>query len=181
MTYYGGPRLAASFRQVRANTIQVAQEIPEDRYTFRPTPDARSVAQLLIHITNGPRFQQLVHGERIDDLKVVDFAELFRRNAAEEVTPSSKIDILERLALEGEGFASFLEGLSEEFLAEPVRMPPGADPVTKSRFEMLLSAKEHEMHHRGQLMLIQRLLGLTPHLTRHMQERMAARAAAQVR
>ena len=48
----------------------------------------------------------------------------------------------------------------------------------RSRFEHLLSAKEHEMHHRGQLMLIQRMLGVTPHLTRQMQERMRARATA---
>ena len=38
---------------------------------------------------------------------------------------------------------------------------------------MILSVKEHEMHHRGQMMLIQRLLGIVPHLTRQMQERMA--------
>jgi uncharacterized damage-inducible protein DinB len=38
---------------------------------------------------------------------------------------------------------------------------------------MILSAKEHEMHHRGQLMLIQRMIGIVPHLTRAMQERMA--------
>ncbi len=38
---------------------------------------------------------------------------------------------------------------------------------------MLLSVKEHEMHHRGQLMLIERILGITPHLTRRMQERFA--------
>jgi uncharacterized damage-inducible protein DinB len=43
---------------------------------------------------------------------------------------------------------------------------------------MLLSPKEHEMHHRGQLMLMQRMIGLTPHLTRQMAERMAQRAAA---
>jgi uncharacterized damage-inducible protein DinB len=62
-------------------------------------------------------------------------------------------------------------------LSEQVTLPPGAQPQTKSRFEMLLSAKEHEMHHRAQLMLIQRMIGQVPHLTRVMQERMAARAA----
>ncbi len=36
---------------------------------------------------------------------------------------------------------------------------------------MLLSVKEHEMHHRGQLMLIERLLGIVPHLTRARQNR----------
>jgi uncharacterized damage-inducible protein DinB len=46
-------------------------------------------------------------------------------------------------------------------------------PPSKSRFEMLLSAKEHEMHHRGQLMLMERLLGIVPHLTREMQARIA--------
>jgi uncharacterized damage-inducible protein DinB len=38
---------------------------------------------------------------------------------------------------------------------------------------MLLSAKEHEMHHRGQLMMLERMVGVVPHLTRLMQERMA--------
>jgi len=28
------------------------------------------------------------------------------------------------------------------------------------------------MHHRGQLMLIERMLGIVPHLTRQMQERL---------
>jgi hypothetical protein len=34
------------------------------------------------------------------------------------------------------------------------------------------------MHHRAQLMLIQRMVGIVPHITRQMQERMAAHAAA---
>jgi uncharacterized damage-inducible protein DinB len=42
---------------------------------------------------------------------------------------------------------------------------------------MLLSAKEHEMHHRAQLIVLERLLGLVPHLTRQFQERMAQRQA----
>jgi uncharacterized damage-inducible protein DinB len=36
---------------------------------------------------------------------------------------------------------------------------------------MLLGVKEHEIHHRGQLMLIERLLGIVPHLTRRQQAR----------
>ena len=44
---------------------------------------------------------------------------------------------------------------------------------------MLLGAKEHEMHHRGQLMLMERMIGIVPHLTRDFQERMARMQAAQ--
>ena len=40
-----------------------------------------------------------------------------------------------------------------------------------------MSVKEHEMHHRSQLMLIQRLLGQVPPLTRQRQAQMAALAA----
>jgi len=43
----------------------------------------------------------------------------------------------------------------------------------KSRFEMLTAPKEHEMHHRAQLMVVERMLGITPHLTRQMEERIA--------
>ena len=53
-------------------------------------------------------------------------------------------------------------------------MMPGVQPPFKSRFEMLLGAKEHEMHHRGQLMLIERIIGIVPHLTRERQARVAA-------
>jgi uncharacterized damage-inducible protein DinB len=34
---------------------------------------------------------------------------------------------------------------------------------------MLIGSKEHEMHHRAQLMVIERLLDIVPHLTRNRQ------------
>jgi hypothetical protein len=58
-------------------------------------------------------------------------------------------------------------------------MPKGGTPPARSRFDMLIAVKEHEMHHRAQLMLIQRMLGITPHLTRNMQARMAVLQVAQ--
>ena len=39
---YDGKNLARSFRTVRKNTIQIAEEIPEDRYGFRPAEGSRS-------------------------------------------------------------------------------------------------------------------------------------------
>ena len=173
MAYYGGKELAAAFRTVRGNTIKVAEEIPEDKYDFRATPETRTVGKLLVHIALGPTFAFHVHGNKVTDLKTINFPELMGKVGAEEAKPRNKAETIAFLTAEGEKFASFLEGLSDAFLAEPVAMPPGADPATKTRFEMLLSAKEHEMHHRGQLMTMQRMLGVVPHLTRHMQERMA--------
>jgi uncharacterized damage-inducible protein DinB len=177
MTYYGGKELAASFRTVRSNTIKTGEDIPENKYDFRAGPDTRSIGQTLVHIALIPSFAFLVHGNKMDDLSKVNFPELMQKVGAEEAMPRNKAQIIAFLKSEGERFASFLEGLSESFLAEKVAMPPGADPASKSRFEMLLSVKEHEMHHRGQLMMLQRMVGVVPHLTRQMQERMAQQAA----
>ena len=177
MTYYGGKELAAAFRTVRNNTIKIAEEIPEDKYNFRPAPDCRAIGQTLTHIALGPAFQVHMLDNRIDDLQKVNFPELMQKLGAEEAKPRTKSEILAFLGTEGDRFAALLEGLSESLLAEQVAMPPGAQPATKSRFEMLLSPKEHEMHHRAQLMTMQRMIGQVPHLTRQFQERMAARQA----
>ena len=178
MTYYGGKELAAAFRTVRNNTIQIAEDIPESQYGFKPSPDTNSVAQTLAHIAVSTGFQSHVHQNKITDMKTVKFMELMPVFKAAESKPRTKAELIAFLKSEGDSFASYLDSLPEAFLAEQVVMPPGAEPAAKSRFEMLLSAKEHEMHHRGQLMTMQRMIGQVPHLTRQMQERMAAMMAA---
>jgi uncharacterized damage-inducible protein DinB len=176
MTYYGGKQLAAAFRTVRANTLKIAEEIPEDKYEFRASPDVRPIGALLAHIALSPGFALHIHGNKISDLKTVNFPELMQKWGVEEAKPRTKAELLAFLKSEGDTFAAFVESLSDSFLAETVAMTPGQEPATKTRFEMLLSPKEHEMHHRGQLMLVERMLGIVPHLTRQSQAWMAARA-----
>ncbi len=175
MTYYGPKEIAAAFRTVRGNTLQIAESIPEDKYAYRATPECRSVAETLVHIAVMPRVPKQIHFvERRKSLAGFDFFALRDVLHAETLKPRSKADIVELLRTEGDDFAKLLESSSEDFLAEIVEYPQGMTPPTKSRFEMLIAAKEHEMHHRGQLMVIQRLIGQTPHLTRQIEERLAA-------
>ena len=175
MTYYGSKELAESFRTVRKNTILIAEEIPEDKYNFQAAPETRTVAQTLTHIVASQKMPEQIHAiERRTTLEGFDFPALFQRMMADEQTPHNKTQIIALLRDEGERWAKWLESQSDEFLAEQVQYPAGMSPAVKTRFEMLLGPKEHEMHHRGQLMLIERMLGIVPHLTRHMQERMAA-------
>ncbi len=167
MNHYGAVQLAASFRTVRQNTIQIAEEIPEAQYGFCPAEGTRSVAGTLAHIAVFPQFQLSLHaGKARSNFEGVDFMALMKSLAEQEATARTPAQVVELLKTEGAVWASFLEGLSDDFLAESFTMPPGAEPATKSRLEMLLSVKEHEMHHRGQLMLVQRLIGIVPHLTR---------------
>jgi uncharacterized damage-inducible protein DinB len=180
MTYYGAKELARSFRTVRNNTIRIAEEIPEQKYGFRPAEGCRSIAETLAHIALLSRVPERIHGvERRSTLVGFDFFALLGMLKAEEQTPRTKAQIIELLRTDGEKFARFLEGASEAFLGEQVEYPEGMEPRVKSRFEMLIASKEHEMHHRGQLMLVERMVGITPHLTRDMEDRIAAMQSAQ--
>lgn len=175
MTYYGARDLADSFRTVRKNTIIVAEEIPEDKYGFRAAPETRTVAQTLYHVAAAPKIQQQIHAvERRSTLEGFDFPGLVRRLIAEEQTPRTKAQIIALLREDGERWAAWVDQQSDDFLAERVQYPAGMSPASKTRFEMLMGVKEHEMHHRAQLMLMERMVGIVPHLTRQMQERMAA-------
>ena len=180
MTYYGAKELARSFNTVRNNTIEIAKEFPQEKYGFRPAEGCRSIAETLVHIAVMPRVQEQIHAvEHRTTLVGFDFFGLRDRLQAEVKAPRAKAQILELLRTEGEKYAKVLEDASEAFLSEQVEYPEGMEPPVKSRFEMLIASKEHEMHHRGQLMVAERMLGITPHLTRHMEERLAAMQSAE--
>jgi uncharacterized damage-inducible protein DinB len=173
MHLYGPKQLADSIRTVRKNTILIAEDIPEVQYGYRPTADSRSVAENLIHIAMVSRLDRILHEEEhVTTLEGFDFGKLLKRSEGEEKKSYSKAELVQLLRTSGENWAQWVEGLPEQILAEQVRQPGGA---SKTRFEMILGTKEHEMHHRAQLTVIERLLGIVPHLTRN---RQAARVAA---
>ena len=171
MGTYGANELASAFRTVRRNTVQIAEDIPESQYDFRAAPDTMSVRAMLAHVAVHPMLYEDMHRERrITTLTGYDFPAMMARLGAAENTPRSKAELVEFLRAEGERFAAWLELLTPAFLAETFTDPSGQHERT--RLESLLSPKEHEMHHRAQLMLVERLLGIVPHLTRQRQERM---------
>jgi len=177
MTAYGAKELANSFRTVRQNTIQIANDIPESSYDFVPAPGARSVAELLRHIIFASNFYEDIHRvRRITTFQGYDFGAISRETGAKERPALDKAATIALLESEGERVAAWLGSMSPEFLHETYTDPMGQNP--KTRLENLMSIKEHEMHHRGQLMLIERLLGVVPHLTRQREERQRARAVA---
>ena len=177
MSIYGGKELGRQFRTVRQNTIQIAEDIPEEQYNHVPAPECRSVGQMLAHIAVAPQMWQEIHGkQRLMTLVGFDFLALAEPVKNEESKSRTKAEILELLRSRGESFAAWLETLTPEMLGEMVTVADGSG--TKSRFEQLLGTKEHEMHHRAQLMLIERQLGIVPHLTRQFNDQVAKMRAA---
>ena len=177
MTYYGAAELARSFRVVRKNLLTMAEEIPEDKYDFRPVPESRSVREILAHIAVLSKANYLGHAvKKITTFVGVDFQAMVRSRLEEQekLSTASKADLIELLRKDGEAWGAYLDSVPEADLAHSIEFEPPAEPLAKSRFEMLLSVKEHEMHHRAQLMVYERLLGLVPHLTRIRQARFAS-------
>ena len=166
MSLYGIRQLVDSARTVRRNTIQVAEEIPEAEYQYRPAPASRSVAETLIHIAWLAQADHVIHADKhLASFDGFDFAGFLKSSKVEETHPRSKAEIIQLLRTEGERWARWAEQLPDAFLAEQFQLPNGK---SVSRFELLLGTKEHELQHRAQLTVIQRLLGLVPHFTRNL-------------
>jgi uncharacterized damage-inducible protein DinB len=174
MTYYGAKELAESWRTVRKNTIQVAEDIPEEQYSFRAAPDTMSVGEILAHLACTPHWAEQCHFvEKKSAISMDDFGKWMGQIDQRSKTLTSKAAIVEALKKDGDNFARQLDAMTDAQLGEMCTAPN----ASKSRFEMLLGVKEHEMHHRAQLFLIERMIGIVPHLTRARQQRQAAAPA----
>ena len=173
MNYYGSKDMADSWRTVRKNTIQVAEDIPEEKYAFRAAPDTMSVGEILAHLAATPHWAIQCHFvEKKTSIAMEDFGKWMGEVGAVSKTLTTKAAIIDALKANGDAVATGLEAMTDAQLGERVGLPMG----DKTRFEMLLGLKEHEMHHRAQLFLIERMVGIVPHLTRAREAAQAARS-----
>jgi uncharacterized damage-inducible protein DinB len=164
MNLYGPKQLAESIRTVRRNVVLIAEDIHEDDYLFRPSVGSRSVAEILNHIAFFSNFDYLFHEEEhVTTVEAFDFGQILKDSESQEKRIQTKSKLIGLLKDSGESWAEWVEFVPEQFLAEGVAQRDG---TLKTRFEMILGTKEHEMHHLGQLTVIERMLGIVPHLTR---------------
>src|SRR6266481_2352197 len=139
MNLYEPKHLADSMRVVRKNTIAIAEDIPEAQYDYRPTHDSRSVRETLLHI----------HEEqKRTSMEGFDFRGFFAELPTTEKCSLPKAEIVAVLRDGGERWCDWVEKLPEARAVEYVTRG-GAGPGDKSRFEMLIGSKEHEIHHRA--------------------------------
>jgi Uncharacterized protein conserved in bacteria len=156
-------------RVVRKNTIVIAEDIPEAQYDYRPASDSRSVRETLLHMASMTLFDLHIHEEhKLTSMEGFDLRGFFAALKTNEKGSLPKAEIVAVLRDEGERWCDWVETLPEDRAVEIVARGE-AGPGGKNRFEMLINSKEHEMHHRAQLMVIERLLGIVPHPTRNRQ------------
>jgi len=149
------------WKDARGGLIEEVEKIPEDQFSFRATPDTRTVSEILQHVIST---QKIIVGEacRPDtNLRRQSFAA-----HAEEYAPgvgdvTDKNGLIELLRTSMDECAAKISSYDDK-LGESMQSLMG-QPITKVRF--LTFGMSHEMYHRGQLTVYQRLLSIEPALT----------------
>src|ERR1044071_49695 len=102
MTYYSGRDLANAFRIVRKNTVQIASDIPEDKYSFRATQDTRTVGEILAHVAAQTTWVQKMHGvDKRAHVTFENFGAYMQEVGAIEAGLKSKSAIVKALETNG--------------------------------------------------------------------------------
>ena len=150
-----------SWKEVRSGLIDEANLIPADQFGFQPAADSRSVKQVLQHLIESQKFlvgeacrpdTNLMRGSFADNIKAY--------------APGVR-DVNDKDAL-----LNLLRSSMDE-AGEQMRAAAGELKNTMKRFDgkemnkqaFLSFAIAHEMYHRGQLTVYERLLNIEPALT----------------
>lgn len=149
------------WKDARAGLIHEVEKIPEDQFSFRATPDTRSIAEVLQHIIES---QKILVGEacRPDaNIRRQSFAAHAQEHASGVKDVSDKNGLLELLRSSMDEAETCMRGHADKF--DETMTNIAGQPTAKSAF--LTFAMSHEMYHRGQLTVFERLLNIEPVLT----------------
>src|SRR5215510_15200219 len=154
--------LVSDWRSVRDGFIAEVETIGADKFEFKATPETRSIAELIQHIIEA---QKVLVGEmcRPDtNLRRAPFPELIKEYASEVKGHSDKAGLVSLLKSSQDSAEATMQSCGEAGLQVDTQRLDGKT-TTKLGFLQFIVA--HEMYHRGQLTVYQRLLGIEPALT----------------
>ena len=144
--------LIAEFKVEAANTRKYLEVCPEDKFDWQPHEKSMTLGKLASHIAENPGWAAMM------TTAVFDFAD----GDYKPFEPKTSEELLARFDKEVQGFYDTVAGISDEQFEEEwimrqgeqilVRMPRGA------AFRAWIFS--HMIHHRGQLSVYLRLLGV---------------------
>ena len=162
--------LINTWKEFRKGLIAEVEQIPEDQFSFRATPDTRSIAEVIQHIVET---QKILVGEacRPDaSLRRQPFPEYVKEYAPEVASVTDKNGLLELLRTSMEVGEATLRSSADSLMNDSMGALDGK-PTPK--LKVVNFAMSHEMYHRGQLTVYERLLNLEPALTKQFARIMA--------
>ncbi len=142
------------FQGESAFSRSVLEVVPEDKYDWKPHEKSMSLGQLAGHIAEGPSWITSMGTDSFD------FAELGDEYVP--FVPADATELLEAQATNAKAFVEFLSGRDDDFMSAIWTMSAGGQEIlSMPRDAVIRSIMIHHMsHHRGQLTVYLRLLGV---------------------
>lgn len=139
------------WERAKAYTKEYLDAMPEASYTLKPTPDIRSFAQQMLHLTDANYgFGAAATGEKSP----------FNMGQLEKSTTDLSKANVTKIVLDGYDFViNGIKKLKPAQLNEQIKLF-GRFELTRA--EALAKDFEHQTHHRGQTTIYLRLAGVTP-------------------
>jgi len=141
--------MVGEWQRAKVYTKAYLDAMPEDGYSFKPTPEIRSFAEQMLHLAWTNYFLTSVGSGKPDPYEKTDYV---------DIAPHTK-EATTRAVMDSYDFViSALQGLTPGQLQETIKF--AKQDIT--RFGMFGKAFEHQTHHRGQTTIYLSLKGITP-------------------
>lgn len=145
---------AQTLKNAKEYTLEVAEKMPEDDYTFKPHDSVRSFGEQLAHIGMSTQFlhTMFIKGEAIE-FDPVAAAQM------EKEIGASKQKAIEHINQSFDDAISTLESMSDQDLEETFvfQFIPSKPELTKEQGYLFI--RDHITHHRGQAIMYLRIKG----------------------
>jgi len=152
-----------AWEDARLGALEEARNIPAEHWDFRPTPDVRSVRELVVHILEVAMFMTAELTRPDTDFRRAPFADLLAQYAKPAYAASTRDELLDLMQSQLiDGVAAFRAAGELHMLQFIKRF----DGELGTRLAWLHHGIAQEMYHRGQLTTYARLLGIEPALTK---------------
>ena len=147
-------QIIAGWKEVRAGLIDEANQIPADQFSFQAAPNTRTVLGLLQHLVESQKFLVGEACRPDTNLMRKSFAEQIKDYAPTVREVNDKDGILDVLRATMDESEAKLIAAGDEMRNTMTRF----DGQEMTKLAFMSFAIAHEMYHRGQLTVYERLL-----------------------
>jgi len=147
-------QMVAEWQRAKMYTKAYLDAMPEDGYAFKPTPEIRSFAQQMLHLSDANYIFATVASDKPNPI-----GETLASHNVNEKTASPTKEATTKAVMDSYDWViSALQGMTAVQLKEATKI--GKHDLTKGG--VFAKAFEHQTHQRGQTTIYLRLKGVTP-------------------
>jgi uncharacterized damage-inducible protein DinB len=144
-----------NYRIIKSFVSRAADKMPQDHYSFRPTPDVRTFAALVGHLADANyRLCSVAAGEQRPPLEGI------------EKSQTTKADLAQALAASFEYCDKVFGAMTDSAGTTIVKFSAGGEgarvPIELPKLSVLAFHTQHAFEHYGNIVTYMRLKGLVP-------------------